>query len=327
VESDVDQNSVVIVLLTPVVNALTPVDECETAIVTGFFYAIDIDPDFSGDRRANQAEVFYTFTADPQATVTCAISKDQFRRGVPPTFSHEFQHMISYNQHVLVRNAGSEALWLNEGLSHLAEELAGLAFRDAGQQQTFSEFLIGNLYNAFQYLKAPGRTFLAFSSGGGTLQERGSSWLFLRWLVDRFGTDIIRRMSETRFRGEANITNVIGEPMTRLTSQWFLANYVSDLADFSPPERLTYDTWSFRSTFQSLNQQLPSRFDRPFPIVPTVSDGASLSASGTLHAGSGDYFRVVQSAAQQGFTLRMTDPSGQAVNGSVQPRLNVIRIR
>ena len=37
--------------------------------------------------------------------------------------AHEFQHLISFNQHVLVRQGISEAPWLNEGLSHLAEDL------------------------------------------------------------------------------------------------------------------------------------------------------------------------------------------------------------
>jgi len=35
---------------------------------------------------------------------------------VPVTFIHEFQHMISFNQHVLVGNSvNGEVLWLNEG--------------------------------------------------------------------------------------------------------------------------------------------------------------------------------------------------------------------
>jgi hypothetical protein len=33
---------------------------------------------------------------------------------VPITFIHEFQHMISFNQHVLVRGGDGEVLWLNE---------------------------------------------------------------------------------------------------------------------------------------------------------------------------------------------------------------------
>jgi len=40
---------------------------------------------------------------------------------LPPTFIHEFQHMISFGQHALIRGGGAEDNWLNEGLSHYAE--------------------------------------------------------------------------------------------------------------------------------------------------------------------------------------------------------------
>jgi hypothetical protein len=187
--------------------------------------------------------------------------------------------------------------------------------------------VLGNAFNAFRYLKAPGGNFVAFGSGSGTLSERGAGWLFLRWLVDRFGPVMTRRLSETGLRGDANVSNAAGEPMSRLVAEWFLANWVSDLPGFTAPARLTYTSWAFRATYQSLNQQQPARFDRPFPIVPPVADGGVLSAAGTLHAGSGDYFRVIQSPGQRGFTLRLTDPAGQPIPVTVLPRLNVIRIR
>jgi hypothetical protein len=115
--------------------------------------------------------------------------------------------------------------------------------------------------------------------------------------------------------------------MSRLLAQWMLSVYVSDLPGFTPPARLRYLSWAFRTTYASLNAQQPARFDRPFPIVPLVSNGGSFSATGTLRAGSGDYYRVVQTAGQRGFTLLLTDPAGQPLTTAVLPRLNVIRIQ
>ncbi|MBI4420825.1 MAG: IPT/TIG domain-containing protein [Gemmatimonadetes bacterium] len=327
VESDVDENGLVFVLLTPVVNRLTAKEQCSTSVVTGFFYAIDIDPAFAADQRANQAEVFYALVPDPQGTVTCTLAKDRIRQVVPTTFIHEFQHMISYNQHVLLRARAAEAIWLNEAMSHLAEELGGLRFRDLGQQATFSEFVIGDVFNAYQYLKTPGSHFMAFDDGAGTLSERGATWLFLRWLVDKFGTDLTRRLSETPLTGQENVASAVGEPISRLLAQWFLANYVSDLPNFTPPSRLKYESWNFRTTYASLNQQQPQRFDRPFPLVPQAVNGGGFTADGTLRSGSGDYFRVMQGPSQGAFTLRLIDPSGGPVSSNVLARLNVIRIK
>jgi hypothetical protein len=326
-ESDIDHNGVVIILLTPTVNALTSRDECSTSIVTGFFFGIDIDPTFAKDDRSNHGEVFYSVAPDSAGVASCALSSSVVKRLVPTTFVHEFQHMISYGQHVVLRNGEQEVLWLNEAMSHFAEELGGRRFKDLGQDQTFSNFVIGDLFNGYLFLKTPGSFFLFPSEGTATLEERGGGWLFVRWLTDKFGPDLTRRLEETNLTGEANIVAATGEPLTTLLPQWFLANYVSDLPAFSPPPRLVYDSWKFRTTYASLNQQLASRFDRPFPLVPQVFTIGTFAPTGTLHAGSGDFYRVVQAANQRGFTVNLTGPSGAAIDTSVLPRLNVIRIK
>lgn len=327
VESDVDENGKVFILFTPVVNGIMPRDQCATSVITGFFFGIDLDPLFSADQRANQAEVFYALTPDAAGTASCAVTKAQVQRVVPSTFIHEFQHMINYNQHVLLRRAPAEEVWLNEAMSHLAEELGGLKYQQLGQQQAYSDFVIGNLFNAYQYLKAPGSYFVLFDAGSGLLAERGGEWLFLRWMVDRFGVTTMRRMEESRLIGAENVAAAVGEPLSRLLGEWFLANYVSDLPGFSPPPRLRYESWALRTTYASLNQQQPARYDRPFPLVPQVVTGGMFTATGTARAGSGDYFRVVQAAGQRGFGVRLTDPAGQALPSNVAVRLNVVRIK
>jgi hypothetical protein len=39
--------------------------------------------------------------------------------------AHEFQHLISYNQHVLVHDGMSEISSINKAMSHVAEDLVG----------------------------------------------------------------------------------------------------------------------------------------------------------------------------------------------------------
>jgi hypothetical protein len=326
-ESDIDRNGVVIVLFTASVNRLTPVNQCATSVITGYFYGIDINPLFQSDSRSNKGEVFYAMTPDPQGTITCTLGTDVVRRLVPVTFIHEFQHMISYNQHVLVRGGAAEVLWLNEALSHTAEELGGLHFEAQGRQDLFSRFAIGDVYNNYLYLQDPGAVYMLPSEGSGTLEERGAAWSFVRWLRDQYGEDLTRRLDETDRTGAANVAAVTDLEFGRLASQWFLANYVSDLPGFTAPARLTYTTWHFRTTYASLHQQDPARYPLPFPLVPPVFSGGTFAFDGTLLAGSGDYFRVVQAPGQKGFTLRMTGPGGAPLPASVAARLNVIRIR
>jgi hypothetical protein len=334
VESDIDANGHVLILLTPVVNGLTPAEECESSIITGFFFAIDISPQFQDDARSNQGEVFYGLTPDASGEYGCSHALQQVLRLVPVTFSHEIQHMISYNQHVLLRDGSSEQLWLNEGMSHLSEELAALHFESIGELDRFSQFAIGDLFDAFLYLKDPGDHFVIPSEGTGTLEERGASWLFLRWVLDQYGSDMVRRLSETANVGAANVAAVTGEPFGRIIGEWFVANWVSDNPDLDLPagslgkvDRLQYRTWDFRALYAELHTQLPSRFDRPFPTVPLEFTGGVFAIENTLRAGSGDYVLVTQSPNAQGFALEFSRPDGTPLEALARARLNVMRLR
>ncbi len=328
-ESDVDQNGLVLILMTPVVNQLTPQSECESTVITGFFFSIDIDPAFSDDRqRSNQAEVFYALTPDPTGVAGCTHPVDRVRRLVPVTFMHEVQHMISYSQHVLVRGGSSEVLWLNEGLSHISEELAALHFAAMNDDERFSQFALGDLYDAFLYLEDPGATFTLFSEGSGTLAERGGAWLFLRWLIDQHGAVTLRRLVETSVTGADNVAAAAGYPFEQLVAEWLLANWVSDLTDFEAPARLTYVTWPrLRFTFGELHGQIPDRFTRPYPLVPLASVDGLFSLTGALRSGSGEYVLVEQLASQEGFKLTFQDPLGGNIAAGVRARLAVLRIR
>ena len=325
-ESDVDGNAHVAILLSPVVNSLTSKTQCQTSIITGFFFGIDIDPAFSQDERSNKAEVFYGLVPDPNGEKGCDLSKNAIERLVPVTFIHEFQHMISYNQHVLLRGGRPEILWLNEALSHISEEIGGIEMRKMNDEQGFSRFLIGDVFDAYKYLRSPGTAFALPATGTGSLEERGAGWLFLRWLADNFGDGILRELVETRTTGADNVSRVTTEPFSRLLAQWSLANYVSDLPGFTAPDRLSFKTWKFRDTYASLNEQSPSTFEVPFPLVPRAVPGGLFSFQGTLRSGSGEYFLISQTGGQRGFTLRMTNPGGGALNDTLVPRLNVVRI-
>src|SRR5439155_1617297 len=72
--SDLDANSVVIALMTPVVNSLTTKAECTAAggsYIAGFFFPPDLDPT-APTFQSNGGEIFYSIVPDPSATLSCA---------------------------------------------------------------------------------------------------------------------------------------------------------------------------------------------------------------------------------------------------------------
>jgi hypothetical protein len=316
---------VAIVLMTGAVNALVTRTQCRASgFIAGFFFGADLDPAFA--TQYNHGEVFYSIVADPDSTLSCAHSADQVKLLTPLTFTHEFQHMISFVQHVLVQGGEPEEGWLDEGLSKYAEELAARSYlpRDPAR---FSTYAVQDLYDGYQYLAAPGASALLIPQDNGTLANIGASWLFTRYLVDQYGDSLPRKLHQTALVGAANVAAQTGQPFTTLVTRWALANWVSDLPGFSPPPELQYGSWQFRTTCASLNAQDPSDFPQPFPLVPAPSAGGTVNLSGTLRSGSGVFQRVLQAPGGAGFTLSFTANGTTLIPSAVAPRLGIIRIR
>ena len=333
--SDRDGNGLVTLLLTPVVNRLVTEQQCTSngAFVTGFFYGADLDTFYDTDTRFSHGEVFYALVPDPAGSFSCAHPASDLMQLLPTTFVHELQHMINFNQHVLVKEVRAEEPWLDEGLSHFAEELAGRSYL-SGDTASFSKYVISDVINAYKYLNNPGSTYL-LTEGGGSLAERGAAWLFVRYVVDQERTDpsleatqhVTRALVQRNTVGAASVAFVSGRPFDQTVARWALANWVSDLPGFTAPPELRYRSWFFRSTFQSVHNQNATIFPKPYPLTPDSTAGTAVSLSGVLHSGSGFYHRVIQIPGASAFTLQLSNGSGGAVRYQVAPQLAVVRIR
>jgi len=324
-ESDVDNNGVIVILLTPKVNALIGRPDCNDSFITGFFFGADITPGIR--TQYNNGEVFYGMMPDPGGLVSCPYTTTLVRRLIPVTFIHEFQHMISFNQHVLVRGGETEVMWLNEALSHVAEELGGRYYDSLGIDTTASRFYVGNLYNAYKYLSDPLASAVITETPPGELAERGAVWLLLRYAIDRAGPTLTRSLVATSLLGEANVAAATGVPFATLLGRWVLAVYASDFPGFSPPAELQYARWRFRSTFSSLHAQAPADFARTYPLLPATATGGAVSLTGTVKSGSGAYVLVTQSASGAPFALTFAPTAGGGFGADVGAQVAVVRLR
>jgi hypothetical protein len=336
-ESDIDNNGMVIVLMSARVNAMVTAAQCgTTGFVAGYFFGADLitTPPFA---TGNNGEIFYSIVPDPSGTLSCAHLVSDVTQLVPVTFVHEFQHMISFNQHYLVRGSFPEDLWLNEGLSHYAEENGGRTFLRSSPPDTatFCNYVFGDVYNAGQYFAAPQKYFLVDTAGIGGLANRGAYWLFVRYLVDQVGatlgsTDsVTRRLDLTALTGAANASHAAGgTSFPTLLERWALANYVSDLSGFTAPPELQYITWQFRTAFPKLrtacgSTKIPSLF--PLDTAAHAFSGGAFAGNGMLRAGSGSYYRLQQAAGAPKFSLLFSNSAGAALRTTLTPRLTVIR--
>ena len=330
-ESDVDANGVVAVLLTDRINALSPNCAQTRQVIVGYFFGLDLD---LVDPDSNRGEVFYAAVPDP-ANPAC-FSKSFMLNQLAPVAIHEFQHMISFNRHVLLGGAAQEETWLNEGLSHFAEELGArlLPAASCTGGNCLSQFAGGDLQNAYEYLRAPTLHFLVEpGTSGGTLAERGANWLFVRWFADQsptdslLGTDLTRRLlgadqvGGLSVTGGANIEAASqlvqpGVAFETLLGEWHLANYTENLGGFSEPSgRLRYRSWNLASAFAQFG--LGS-----YPLVPDSTGGADYRSAGILRGGSGKYLRIVQLGDTPAVALGLQTKN----TAQLLPRLAVLRV-
>jgi len=229
------------------------------------------------------------------ANPTCTVPLDLARQYLGPTFIHEFQHMISFNQHVLVRGGDAEATWLNEGLSHFAEELGARKLPDAPGDPAgtrFSQFAVATSPTRTTTCSIPSSIFLIEPLGSlGRLPERGANWLFVRWLIDHFDTDplganLTRQLLSTSATGNANVQAVTGQTFATLVTQWQMANYLDDLSGFQDATgRLKYSKLELPEHLCQPSQQDGFRFPLAFPPCARHG-GAGYDRTGTLRGGS-----------------------------------------
>jgi len=328
-ESDIDGNGLVLILLT---DRVTKLISCSGgSVVVGFFLPFDLSPTHVG---SNAGEVFYGLVPD----ASCNLDVQDAKASLPPVVIHEFQHMISYNQHVLMRGGSPEQTWLNEGLSSFAEELGGRLVPDAlcANNDCLTQFSLINLDNASRYLTDPVSNYLIGPDRIPLpLEEYGAGWLFVRWLADHYattatlGTDLTQKLDATSRTGESNVVQATGATFSSLVINWQLANYLDDLSGFTPADPLLqYTSWNFPATYASLNAQDPTDFPRAQPLQPPVAANGAFNETGTLLGGSGRHLLVNQDPNVPGASLRLTGTDGTtALPASAAPFVGVVRIR
>jgi hypothetical protein len=329
--SDQDSNGHIILLLTQQVNKLTPAADCQTkGFVAGYFYGYDL----STGANSNRGEIFYSVAPDPSGVYSCAHTTTDISRLTPATFIHEFQHMISYNQHVLVNNSPSEVTWLNEGLSHIAEELGGRYYEAkypaplgrTNPNQLFPDsaqaFVPPQFRNAYAYLLAPTKQSVTTFSGLGTLEERGAAWLFLRWLGDQKGEGIYRQLVQTNRTGIDNVADKAAESFPALFGDFGIATY-ADSVDGVPrssiPARYRF---SSRNTRQIFARLFPFQSN---PITPSAL-ACNTSVNGSMLQGTSSYLLLGATTGCSSAELKLSASNGSALATALSPQIAIFRL-
>ncbi|MED1439882.1 Ig-like domain-containing protein [Aeribacillus composti] len=131
--------------------------------VAGYFYGRDLH----NDPYSNRSEIFYI---DTYPTMGMSGTKDVTK--AYSTLAHEFQHMVNYNQNVLIEgNYLGMDTWLNEALSMAAEQIyLGKVLSDRIDYYNVSESI------------REGHSLLFWDSYGDVLANYSLSYLFGQYI-------------------------------------------------------------------------------------------------------------------------------------------------
>lgn len=289
--ADLDGNGRTIAFFTRQVNRLTPPGAA--GIVIGFFTNVDL-ADRQDCPSSNEAEIIWLIAPDPDGEVGPQISVDFVKSIARGLVAHEFQHLLNAQRRVTLGSGtfnDTEDVWLNEGLSHIGEEVSGLfrlalptranlGFTEIGvgavERAAFEDFHEGNLQNIGSYLESPSTApALATSAPGGTsnFAMRGFGYMFLRWLGDRYGPtgqgvvqgsaerDLFRELTTggpTHLTGIDNILRAIdavsGTAPTwdDVLAEYFAAPAADDAAAAGLSQNVQFQTWNYPRVWEEL---------------------------------------------------------------------------
>ena len=161
--------------------------------------------------------------------------------------AHEFQHLINFYYHSLIyggRNGQhDEERWLDEGLSHLAEDFV---------RGVPGVFRSGNIT---RFLDATGTGILVDRYVPNTTQ-RGGDYLLCRYIADRFGDSVLQKLTKTGLQGIANIESAVGTPFQEILIDWSRAVFLSEM-NISKDARYNY------KSFQNDESEIERKWSAP----------------------------------------------------------------
>jgi hypothetical protein len=334
--SDINADGHITILYTPQINRLTPMGSL--GYVGGFFFASDLLPRTRpGDSvrcdSSNEQEIFYLLAPDPDGMVNGnRFSVQTALESTRGTIAHELQHMV--NQGVRQSSTGPivlETAWLNEGLSHFAEELVGRAARSFADARRltwndvltdlddFDSFFRQNLIRYRQWMERPFELSPVSSGVANQLGSRGAAWALLRYATDHYSRGDAPAFVRALVAGpEIDVKNLEARtrvPFDELLPGFLVANFADGLVT-GLEARYTFPTWSMRDVMTNLNGGL-----YPLRVVSLPNSVATESPSG-----SGNYFLWSRAPNAGTGAFRMLANTGTPVEFP-GARVYVVRVR
>jgi hypothetical protein len=237
---------------------------------------------------SNEGEAFYAAVIDPAAGWNLVL----WRRLMRGTLIHEAKHISSYAWRYYYDASELEETWLEEATAQQASEVWARNMYNRGVKQDIAwadgplcdyappggacadpaEGILhhmGFLYDHYSALES--KSILDDPTGPLDPVIYGSSWSFIRYVTDTYGT------SETAFlssiiqvqndHGVANVVSKSGKPFSELLGMFSLASTADNYPNVNLTDpKLQLVSWNSRDLFQNMSANLTSGGAPAYPL-------------------------------------------------------------
>jgi hypothetical protein len=288
--TDVDGNGRIIALLTHELGA-----HLNGGWLIGYFGNADLTTarDDSGDcsgSGSNHGEIVYLNDIENGAANGWSAS-DLSGSIYPETLAHEIQHLLNLAHRCVEKHCdGPQETWLNEGLSKLAEDLAGYGWNSSIGRGEGARYLARTASDA-ALRGYDGRSLTLWE--GDPIGNYQGVHSFLRFFADRAGTSVA-----TQLAAGADLETALGRPWPRAMAEWASALLLSN--ESGAPFSYSGAGWSpLHQRLRPLDTRVPGtaalRKDGIAAFVTGVGQGAK--ATVTVRSDGAPWVVVVRTSA------------------------------
>ncbi len=288
----------------------------------------------------------YTPISDPNPANTFGQYNEYFwlNADMKRTVSHEFQHLLHFTNKYLQRVVNGQTgvlddSWIDEGSSMLAEDLAGNGLVTDTPSFVYTYLLEPSDYSLTSFTGYNPNPLSSASPAPYVFNHNlagdyGMSYLFLRYVYDRFGANALKALYASNGGGVAPITDAAGgETFPQLYSEWALATGIhagGNGAALTSDPRYKYSSAEvLRGNITVISRRICCQtrtLVMPGPLAPEIFTNALPTGFITASTGASQSFQILDGGtawlpgaiSASGTTIRATSTSPTMQGGLLQ---------
>jgi hypothetical protein len=162
---------------------------------------------------------------------------------------------------------------------------------------------------------------LVYDYSDDSVEGRGAGWLFMEYLIGRFGQEILRELVQSTDESVTNVENRTGLRWHELVRDWQIALYADDAPELSGVRldaRYTFPQLNLRVALSSVMR------NGEYPLQPVQQGASDFVLTGSVATSSAAYVLLQATGTTQ---VGFSGLAGRDLPEAARAGLTVLRVR